>query len=217
MHRLPFLMFAALSFAAKVPLRVSATTFAIETYFGGAACGGTPYLVNANEAPDCAAVACKSSDYSRTNSTPQSVGMVSVECTTDYLAALRKKFGSSPYIIQVLSPDSGCATFGTASGFPATGNCEGSFDANDSMGVHLVGTLEPNGSATMQYFSGSPCISSQWFLTESVDSEALAKHSCEASRHRCIHFTEAAVQEETEPAQFAPYNCYVGADRYRHV
>ncbi|RLN61336.1 hypothetical protein BBP00_00005461 [Phytophthora kernoviae] len=90
------------------------------------------------------------------NLTFQGVGMVSIECTTDYMAALREKFGSSPYIIQVYSPDSDCAMFGTASGFPATGNCEGSFNVNDSMGVHLVGTLEANGSATMQYFSGSP-------------------------------------------------------------
>ncbi|RLN32404.1 hypothetical protein BBI17_009577, partial [Phytophthora kernoviae] len=123
----------ALSFAATDWVDVSATTFSIEAFYGGAACDGTPYLVNANEDPNCAA-----------------------ECTTDYMTALREKFGSSPYIIQVYSPDSDYAMFGTASGFPATGNCEGSFNVNDSMGVHLVGTLEANGSATMQYFSGSP-------------------------------------------------------------
>ncbi|KAG2503065.1 hypothetical protein BBO99_00006460 [Phytophthora kernoviae] len=145
----------ALSFAATDWVDVSATTFSIEAFYGGAACDGTPYLVNANEDPNCAAEVCKHND-NPSNLTLQGVGMVSIECTTDYMTALREKFGSSPYIIQVYSPDSDYAMFGTASGFPATGNCEGSFNVNDSMGVHLVGTLEANGSATMQYFSGSP-------------------------------------------------------------
>ncbi|EGZ26997.1 hypothetical protein PHYSODRAFT_470718, partial [Phytophthora sojae] len=149
------------------------------TYYSGTSCAGTPYLVIAYEDADCTAAACA------TNST---VGMVSVDCSSDYLTALRDKFGSFPYLIQVNSVEDDCSTFAKAWGFPASGNCEGSFNTNDSIGVHLVvsfrvhlvGTLEDNGSATMEYYSGSPCLANQWVLTESVDKETLESPSCDA-------------------------------------
>ncbi|GMF19373.1 unnamed protein product [Phytophthora lilii] len=154
--------------------------YSIEAYYSGTSCEGTPFLVNANQSSNCSSAKCSSNNGNATTST---VGMISFDCASDYLSAVRSKFGKSPYIIQVYSPETDCSTFGTASGFPASGNCEGSYSSNDTMGVHLVGTLEENGSATMEYYSGSPCLNIQWVLTESVDKETLENHSCDANRY----------------------------------
>ncbi|KAL3669717.1 hypothetical protein V7S43_005098 [Phytophthora oleae] len=97
---------------------------------------------------------------------------------SDYLPTLRNKFDSFPYIVVKYSPASDCSTFGAASAFLASGNCEGSFNANKSMGVHFVASFESNGSASVQYFLGSPCVSGQWITTERVDQKTLADHSC---------------------------------------
>ncbi|GMF35943.1 unnamed protein product [Phytophthora fragariaefolia] len=160
---------------------VTGSTYLIETYYAGTSCDGTPYLVNAKEDASCAEETCSLNNASLSS---ESVGMVSRECSSDYMASLRGKFGHSPYIMQVYSPESDCSTFGAASSFPASGNCEGSFNTNDSMGVHFIGALEPNGSASMRYFSGSPCLDDQYVLMESVDKETLESHACDAKRHR---------------------------------
>ncbi|KAG3206830.1 hypothetical protein PC128_g467 [Phytophthora cactorum] len=109
------------------------------------------------------------------------VGTISTECTSDYLSALRNKFDSFPYVLEVYSPASDCSTHTAASAFLASGNCEGSFNENESMGVHFVASFEANGSASVQYFSGSPCVSEQWITTERVDKKTLADHSCDAN------------------------------------
>ncbi|GMG15311.1 unnamed protein product [Phytophthora fragariaefolia] len=151
---------------------VDATMYLIQAYYSGAACDGTPYLVNANVDPDCSRETC--------TATGVAVGTISTECTTDYLSALRRKFGSFPYILEVYSPERDCKTFGAASSFLASGNCEGSFNANESMGVHFLATFEANGSASVKYFSGSPCVQDQWIATERVNKKTLESHSCDA-------------------------------------
>ncbi|KAG1688508.1 hypothetical protein DVH05_003598 [Phytophthora capsici] len=153
--------------------------YTIQAFYSGAECKGTPYLVNANPyianlttSPDC------SSDKVTCTTTGVAVGTISNECSTDYLPTLRNKFNGYPYIVVEYSPASNCSTFGAASAVLASGNCEGSFNVNESMGVHFVASFESNGSASIQYFSGSPCVSSQWITTERVDKDTLVDHSC---------------------------------------
>ncbi|KAG3229253.1 hypothetical protein PC129_g226 [Phytophthora cactorum] len=138
-----------LSLAGNVWSPVAAVQYLIQAFYSGAACDGTPYLVNANESPDCKDEMCTADGVA--------VGTISTECTSDYLSALRNKFDSFPYVLEVYSPASDCSTHTAASAFLASGNCEGSFNENESMGVHFVASFEANGSASVQYFSGSPC------------------------------------------------------------
>ncbi|ETM50365.1 TKL protein kinase [Phytophthora nicotianae] len=166
-------LLGALVNAGTVWSPIAASLYLIQAFYSGAACDGTPYLVNANESPDCANEACTADGVA--------VGTISTECTSDYLSALRNKFGSFPYILEVYSPASDCSTFSAASAFLASGNCEGSFNVNESMGVHFVTRFESNGSASVQYFSGSPCLSEQWITMEQVDKKTLGDHSCDAS------------------------------------
>ncbi|KAG6951667.1 hypothetical protein JG687_00013470 [Phytophthora cactorum] len=70
--------------------------------------------------------------------------MVSMDCTSDYITAMRERFGDSPYILQINFQDESCSTFGIGYGFPASGNCEGSFNQTDS--YYVIGRLNSNGS-----------------------------------------------------------------------
>jgi serine/threonine-protein kinase TNNI3K len=151
---------------------MAAQQYLVQAYYSGPGCEGTPYLVNANPTSNCSEFVC--------SGTGVAVGTTSTECTTDYMAALRSKFGSFPYILEVYSRAEDCSTASGASAFLASGNCEGSFNANASMGVHFVATFETNGSATVQYFSGSPCVDEQWIWTEEATQEMLKTHSCDA-------------------------------------
>ncbi|KAG2781524.1 hypothetical protein PC129_g216 [Phytophthora cactorum] len=71
---------------------------------GGTTCDGTPYFVGAVENSTCAADTCFR--YSE-NTTAE---MISIECTTDYMATLRQKFAgsSSSYVLGVQYKDEDC-------------------------------------------------------------------------------------------------------------
>ncbi|KAJ8577053.1 hypothetical protein ON010_g2154 [Phytophthora cinnamomi] len=57
------------------------------------------------------------------------------------------------------------------------------------MGVHVLATFEANGSASVKYYSGSPCVTKQWITTERVDKETLASYSCDSKRYT-IHLVQ---------------------------
>ncbi|KAL3669710.1 hypothetical protein V7S43_005091 [Phytophthora oleae] len=95
---------------------------------------------------------------------------------------MRQKFGDSPYILQMNYEDENCSSFSVGYGFPASGNCEGSFNETDS--YYVVGRLNSNGSTSMNYFSANLSLSSSWYNTQSADQETLSSHSCDSNRFR---------------------------------
>eukprot|EP00644_Phytophthora_capsici_P015991 jgi/Phyca11/122811/e_gw1.49.261.1 len=95
---------------------------------------------------------------------------------------MRKKFGDSPYILQMNFQDENCSLFSVGYGFPASGNCEGSFNETDS--YYVIGRLNSNGSTSIDYFSANPCLSSSWYNMQNADQETLSSHSCDSNRFK---------------------------------
>jgi hypothetical protein len=91
---------------------MAAQQYLVQAYYSGPGCEGTPYLVNANPTSNCSEFVC--------SGTGVAVGTTSTECTTDYMAALRSKFGSFPYILEVYSRAEDCSTASGASAFLAS-------------------------------------------------------------------------------------------------
>ncbi|KAE9045264.1 hypothetical protein PR002_g2327 [Phytophthora rubi] len=153
---------------------VQATTYSIMASYAGTDCSGTPYSVSAYEADaDCVEEAC--SDFQE-DSSSVSADMVTFSCTSDYLSALRQVFGDLPYIIQAQYTDEGCKTFTFAYGYPAWGNCEGSYYKNESN--YVIGKLSTtDGSASLQIFNETQCLSSSLYEASSASKETLESHS----------------------------------------
>lgn len=158
---------------------VKATTYLVSTRYAGTDCSGTPYSVDAYEAFDdseCSDNVClDSSDESE----DVSAEMISTGCTSDYLSAMREKFGDSPYILQAQFLEEGCETLSTAYGYPALGNCEGSFYQNNSN--YVVGKLGSNGTASIQIFNDTKCLSESLFAAFDATKTTLDSHSCDSN------------------------------------
>ncbi|KAL4114713.1 hypothetical protein PRIC2_014169 [Phytophthora ramorum] len=162
---------------------VEATTYSIGTSYAGTDCSGTPYSVSAyamEEGDECVEEVC--ADY---NADPSEVTaeMVSYECSTsDYISAMREKFGASPYIIQVVYKDNGCVTLDEAFGYPAIGNCEGSFYNNES--TYVIGKLDDNGSASLRFFDTAECLTDSQLASFSMTRKTLGSHSCDSDNYK---------------------------------
>ncbi|KAL4163709.1 hypothetical protein KRP22_005137 [Phytophthora ramorum] len=162
---------------------VEATTYSIGTSYAGTDCSGTPYSVSAyamEEGDECVEEVC--ADY---NADPSEVTaeMVSYECSTsDYISAMREKFGASPYIIQVVYKDNGCVTLDEAFGYPAIGNCEGSFYNNES--TYVIGKLDDNGSASLRFFDTAECLTDSQLASFSMTRKTLDSHSCDSDNYK---------------------------------
>ncbi|GMF29360.1 unnamed protein product [Phytophthora lilii] len=156
---------------------VAGSTFLIRSHFIGSNCDGTPYIMTAEENSTCTETeTCAANDG---NTSTVAADMISVECTTDYIATMRQKFGDSPYILQINFLDESCSTFSYGYGFPASGNCEGSF--NQTQSYYVIGQLDSNGSTSIQYFSQNPCLADSWYMTQSANSSTLTNHLCDAN------------------------------------
>ncbi|ETK90631.1 TKL protein kinase [Phytophthora nicotianae CJ01A1] len=154
--------------------------YSIRSHYTGTTCDGTPYIVTAEVNTACTMNETCSAFEGNTSTI--SVDMVSMECTTDYTTVMREKFGDSPYVLQVSYQDESCSTFSFGYGFPASGNCEGSFNLTDS--YYVIGRLNTNGSTSLEYFSADPCLSDSWYMTQAASQETLTSHSCDANRFK---------------------------------
>ncbi|KAG1688515.1 hypothetical protein DVH05_003605 [Phytophthora capsici] len=146
--------------------------YAISSSFLGDQCGGTPYTVSIARADDCTAEACAPSNISNAD-------MMSVECSTDPIETTRDKFGSSPYIIELVYADATCSDFAIGYGYPASGTCVGGYNETDSL--YVIASLHENGSASIELFPDRSCLSTTLYDIEAGDKEAVATHKCDAN------------------------------------
>lgn len=124
-------------------------TYSIQSHYAGGNCDGTPYGVIGKEDPNCTIDTCSPCDG---NSSNVLVDMMSVECTTDCITAMRQNFGDPLYILIVsfgdaYNWDDSCTTLTFAYGLPASSNCVGSFNKTDSN--YAIDHLDGNRSASL--------------------------------------------------------------------
>ncbi|KAG7383166.1 hypothetical protein PHYPSEUDO_003953 [Phytophthora pseudosyringae] len=155
----------------------AAKMYSIFSAYLGDECGGTPYLVTIADGANCTASSCAA--FNTFDSRLVNANMATSECSTDYLQTVRDKFGSSPYLVQLLHGDDDCSELTVGFGYPATGSCVGAYNESDSL--YVIASLNDNGSALFQQFLGRTCFSDQLYLTESIDKEMIANHSCDGS------------------------------------
>jgi serine/threonine-protein kinase TNNI3K len=175
------LVLAALLLAQSSRNPVGATMYAIQSYYAGTNCDGTPYTVNAFEYDNCTEgeeFACDTYDSSSSADTDTDTDeRVYTVCSADYQSAVRDTYGSTPYILALEFADDQCSSLYYGYGILATGNCEGSHSENGSFWV--LGNLYDNGSALVQYYNNSDCLSDSLYLSELVNTASLTNHSCE--------------------------------------
>ncbi|KAG7383165.1 hypothetical protein PHYPSEUDO_003952 [Phytophthora pseudosyringae] len=147
-----FMVRRALALAAV--LRTSRFVSALEMYsisasYLGDQCAGTPYVVSIVQADDCSIETCSAS------SNMSSADMRTVDCTSDFVQATRDKFGSSPYIIEMVYGDGNCSGPAMGYGYPAPGTCVGGFNETDN--YYVIATLNTNGSASLELYPDRSC------------------------------------------------------------
>eukprot|EP00644_Phytophthora_capsici_P016790 jgi/Phyca11/131678/e_gw1.111.16.1 len=148
------------------------TVYAISSSFLGDQCGGIPYTVSITRTDDCIVEVCVPSNTFDAD-------MMTVECSTDPVQATRDKFGTSPYIIELVYADATCTDFAIGHAYPASGTCVGSYNETDSM--YVIASLHENGSASIKLFPDRSCLSTALYDVEAGDKEAVATHECDAN------------------------------------
>ncbi|KAF4038321.1 hypothetical protein GN244_ATG09558 [Phytophthora infestans] len=154
--------------------------YSVSSAYLGDGCDGTPYLVSIAEDKNCTSSSCEV--LGTFESRPINANMVTSECSTDYLQTTRDKFGSSPYLIQLLYSDENCSNLIMGFGYPATGSCVGAYNESDSL--YVIANLNENGSALYQEFLARTCFSEQLYMTEHIDANTIASHSCDVNWFR---------------------------------
>ncbi|KAE9353056.1 hypothetical protein PF008_g5170 [Phytophthora fragariae] len=123
--------------------------------------------------------------------------MVTSECATDFVQAMRDKFEGSPYLLQVFYDDQECTQLAMAVGYPAIGTCVGAYNESDSL--YVIATLHENGSALVQQFVERSCLSRELYSTQSVDKDAIQRHLCSADRVRWFSSSEGDTNSTNQP------------------
>ncbi|KAG6612621.1 TKL protein kinase [Phytophthora cinnamomi] len=142
--------------------------YEISASYLGDQCGGTPYAVYATAVDSCTPSQCSPS------SSNIDADVQTVDCSSNFIATMREKFGDSPYLIELMNTDTTCAKLSMAFGYPASGACVGAYDKS----YYVIATLSQNGSASVQYYNERSCLSKNLYQTDSADQAALEKHSC---------------------------------------
>ncbi|KAL3669718.1 hypothetical protein V7S43_005099 [Phytophthora oleae] len=136
---------------------IAATTYSIDEFYTTSSCSGTPDVVRALESTECSSATCA------TNSDND---IATTTCESDYLEAIKEKFGDSQYILQVIYTDSSCSTFSYAVGYRVTGTssdtatCELGYNVTSYYYSGLfafTATLDEDGSARLGFFTTSDC------------------------------------------------------------
>ncbi|KAE8912846.1 hypothetical protein PF005_g5080 [Phytophthora fragariae] len=157
---------------------VTEAKYAVQATYLSDSCGETPYAVTVWLNETCATSSCDSFDQFE-GSRDVNANMMTTDCASDYeqvLEVMRAKFGSSPYLLQMLHTDENCTEFSMAFGYPAMGACVGAY--NESDGLYAVASLFTNSSASLTLYMERTCFSNQKYMSTFVDKEALASHSC---------------------------------------
>ncbi|KAG1688507.1 hypothetical protein DVH05_003597 [Phytophthora capsici] len=137
---------------------IAATTYSIDEFYATSSCSGTPDVVRALESTECSSATCAiTSDYDIATTT----------CASDYLEAIKEKFGDSQYILQVIYSDPSCSTFSYAVGYRVTGTssdtatCELGYNVTTSTSYigyfAFTATMDEDGSAQLGFFMTSDC------------------------------------------------------------
>ncbi|ETP48461.1 TKL protein kinase [Phytophthora nicotianae P10297] len=158
--------------------------YSISASYLGDQCGGTPYAINIFRDNNCSIETCSPS------SNTSSADMRTVDCASDYIQAARDKFGSSPYIIELVFRDENCSDFGMGYGYPASGTCVGGYTANDS--YYVIASLNKDGSASLELYPDRSCLSESLYSVESGDKEAVQTHECDANWFKWYSSNDAA-------------------------
>ncbi|KAG2781529.1 hypothetical protein Pcac1_g8583 [Phytophthora cactorum] len=159
--------------AQTVQISLAATIYKISASYLGDQCDGTPYAVYASTSTDCTATGCSP------GSSNINADMQTIDCSTDYIQAIRDKFGSSPYLIKQMNVDETCSTLSMAFGYPASGTCVGAYDRS----YYVVASLNKNGSASVKSYNERSCLSSDLYQIDSANKTTLEQHLCDAKAY----------------------------------
>lgn len=113
---------AAAIAAQSASVALAATMYKISSSYLGDQCGGTPCAVYASSADSCTPSECSP------GSSNIDADMQTVDCSSDFIATMRDKFGDSPYLIKLMNTDATCSKLSVAFGYPASGACVGAYD-----------------------------------------------------------------------------------------
>ncbi|KAG1688511.1 hypothetical protein DVH05_003601 [Phytophthora capsici] len=149
----------------------AATIYTIVTRYAGTSCASTPYVALAVENSTCSSAKCYEYSVNASNE------RVSIECTTDYVTALRKSFEASKYVLVEQFEDEECKQFGVSYAFPALGSFVGTLYGVENFS-YAIASLNSNGSASIQLFNDSLGAPDTLFEVKTVEKETLASHSC---------------------------------------
>ncbi|POM79489.1 TKL protein kinase, partial [Phytophthora palmivora] len=152
---------------------VGETMYSISASYLGDQCGGTPYAVNIARNDECSIETCSPS------SNISNADMMTIDCASDYIQATRDKFGSSPYIIELIFVDESCSDFAAGYGYPASGTCVGGY--NETNTYYVIASLEKNGSASIEFYPDRSCLSSTVESVDTGDVKDVASHECDAN------------------------------------
>ncbi|KAJ8578954.1 hypothetical protein ON010_g238 [Phytophthora cinnamomi] len=164
--------------------------YSIQANFFDSVCSSAPYAVYATQDGTCEEETCYeagSSDGVNESST--------IQCSTDYLQAIRDAFAGSEYSIQEIFSDNTCSTFEFAFGFLVTNSCTGGALTYD---YYFTSNITDTGRASVQFFHnevGSSSAADSACMYGSVEADA-AKDQLE--HHTCL-----AIDSE-----FALYDLY---------
>ncbi|KAL4163705.1 hypothetical protein KRP22_005133 [Phytophthora ramorum] len=175
MVRVASILLGLVALTTMISVAAGSSLYEVWIYYSGNSCDGTPYYSYTASDLSCTIEACVTDG----NATASGVGMASVDCTSDYETSLRNAFGTSPYILVEVFSDRECETLSFAHGFFASSNCEGSPNLNTSEAAHVVARLEPDGSATLEYYRDTTCDASGLYDTYSADKYSLSTHKCD--------------------------------------
>ncbi|KAL3669727.1 hypothetical protein V7S43_005107 [Phytophthora oleae] len=153
-------------------------------YYTGSTCEGTPYNAYTERDASCTTQQC----FEDGNMSSTGVGVVFVDCTSDYKTSMKEYFGNSPFVMVEAYDDVVCDNFLYAEGMLASSKCEGSPNQNSSQNYHVIASLDSDGSAVLEYYYDSLCRSSQLMDTYTVDKYSLETHKCDHSSTKWYFF-----------------------------
>ncbi|KAG7375373.1 hypothetical protein PHYBOEH_002679 [Phytophthora boehmeriae] len=155
--------------------KVSSITYEVASYYNGVDCSGDPSSVYVYEPSDgnCTTNSCYANDLT---------GVVSTECTTDYVGYIQNALSGSEYIIQTLSKSQSCGSLFYALGFRADQVCNAGYytaiGANSSgdtvyAKIYYQAALDDSGGASINYFTTSDCSSGGYDIASVSAAESM--------------------------------------------
>ncbi|KAE9353072.1 hypothetical protein PF008_g5163 [Phytophthora fragariae] len=152
----------------------------VASYIGRDCDSRAPYAVYAKQNGDCKDETCSDNGSSEGEGDGERLTM---QCSTDYLQAMRDAFAGSEYIIHEVFSDDTCTTFEYAVGFLVTDNCTGGALTDDN---YFKSSIEDIGTASIQIFQNLDGSSSAADSSCSHDSVTVDAAKDQLERHTCL-------------------------------